>query len=47
MGKDQRGRPLPRVKLVDKDGMEIDPEGLRFEPSGADARTRARFQAAK
>ncbi|MDI4654982.1 winged helix-turn-helix transcriptional regulator [Xanthobacter autotrophicus] len=45
---DQRGRPLPRVKLVDGDGAEVGPRDLRFRPGpGADARTRARFQAMK
>jgi DNA-binding HxlR family transcriptional regulator len=44
---DQRGRPLPSVRLVDGDGAEIRPEDLRFRPGpGADARTRARFVAA-
>lgn len=43
---DQRGRPLPRIKLVDSDGAEVGPEDLRFRPGpGADARTRARFKA--
>ncbi len=41
---DQHGRPLPRVKLVDKDGVEVGPSDLRFRPGpGADARTRTRF----
>ncbi len=45
---DQRGRPLPRVKLVDKDGMEVAPDDLRFKPGpGADVRTRTRFQITK
>ncbi|MFG1260911.1 MAG: transcriptional regulator [Xanthobacter sp. 17-67-6] len=45
---DQRGRRLPRVKLVDSDGAEVGPEDLRFRPGpGADERTRARFQAVK
>jgi DNA-binding HxlR family transcriptional regulator len=45
---DPDGRALPRVKLVDRDGAEIGPEDLRFGPGpGADARTRARFQATK
>lgn len=43
---DQRGRPLPRVRLIDSDGAEIRPEDLRFRPGpGADAHTRARFMA--
>lgn len=43
---DRCGRPLPRLKVVDQDGAEVDPEGLRFAPGpGADARTHARFQA--
>jgi DNA-binding HxlR family transcriptional regulator len=45
---DRRGRPLPGVRLIDVDGVEVDADGLRFEPGpGADARTRARFQAVK
>jgi DNA-binding HxlR family transcriptional regulator len=44
---DQRGRPLPSVRLVDGDGATIRPQDLRFRPGpGADARTRARFVAA-
>jgi DNA-binding HxlR family transcriptional regulator len=43
---DKRGRPLPRVMLVDSDGATVGPEDLRFRPGpGADARTRARFMA--
>lgn len=43
---DQRGRPLPRVRLVDIDGAALGPEDLRFRPGrGADVRTRARFVA--
>lgn len=42
---DQRGRPLPRVKLVDCDGAEVDLQDLNFMPGpGADARTRARLK---
>jgi DNA-binding HxlR family transcriptional regulator len=45
---DKRGRPLLRVTLVDSDGATVGPEDLHFRPGpGADARTRARFQAAK
>jgi DNA-binding HxlR family transcriptional regulator len=45
---DQRGRPLPKVRLVDSHGAEIGPESLRFKPGpGADERTRVRFQATK
>ncbi|MFN3624540.1 MAG: winged helix-turn-helix transcriptional regulator [Hyphomicrobium sp.] len=45
---DKHGRPLPRVRLVDSDGAAVGPEDLRFRPGrGADARTRARFQATK
>jgi DNA-binding HxlR family transcriptional regulator len=45
---DQCGRPLPRAKLVDCDGAEVDLQDLHFWPGpGADERTRARFQAAK
>jgi DNA-binding HxlR family transcriptional regulator len=45
---DLRGRPLPRVKLVDSDGVEVGPQDLRFRPGpGADTRTRARFQGTK
>jgi hypothetical protein len=45
---DLRGHPLPRVKLVDSDGVEVGPEDLRFRPGpGADTRTRARFQGTK
>lgn len=45
---DQHSRPLPRVKLFDKDGVEVRPEDLRFAPGpGADARTRTRFQITK
>jgi DNA-binding HxlR family transcriptional regulator len=45
---DRRGRPLPRVRLFDQDGVEVDPDGLGFMPGpGADARTRTRFQAPK